>query len=222
MAGVLQIVLGIIGAGVIGYVFPMAVIKGMLAAIGIILILKQIPHAFGYDADFQGDEAFRQANSETTFSSLATAFERIHPGAITLSVLSLVVLVLWDRPAMRRFKLMPGPLIVVVLATVLNAVFANGVPALQLSGDHLVTLPVARSVEEFAQLFVFPDWSGIGRWRRVAFRADDRRGRQPRVAAVAECDEPHRSLPAGAVHQSRVGGAGNRQLDLRDSSAGSR
>ncbi len=162
LAGVLQVVLGIVGAGVIGYVFPMAVIKGMLAAIGIILILKQIPHAFGYDADFQGDEAFVQANSETTFSSLGTAFERIHPGAITLSVLSLVVLVLWDRPAMKRFKLMPGPLIVVVLSTVLNAVFANGFPSLQLSGDHLVTLPVASSMQEFANLFVFPDWSGIG------------------------------------------------------------
>ncbi len=168
LAGALQVVLGLLGAGVIGYVFPMAVIKGMLAAIGIILILKQIPHAFGYDADYQGDEAFRQANSETTFSSLGTALERIHPGAITLSVLSLLILVLWDTAAMRRFKLMPGPLVVVVVATALNAGFGSALPSLQLSAEHLVSLPVARSLSEFAQLFVFPDWSAIGRpeiWR---------------------------------------------------------
>ncbi|MEP7384649.1 MAG: SulP family inorganic anion transporter [Gemmatimonadota bacterium] len=168
LAGALQVVLGLVGAGVIGYVFPMAVIKGMLAAIGIILILKQIPHAFGYDVNYQGDEAFRQANSETTFSSLGTALERIHPGAITLSVLSLLILVLWDTASMRRFKLMPGPLVVVVVAMALNAGFASALPSFQLSAEHLVSLPVARSLTEFAQLFVFPDWSAIGRpeiWR---------------------------------------------------------
>lgn len=168
LGGVLQVILGMLGAGVIGYAFPMAVIKGMLAAIGIILILKQVPHALGYDADFPGDEAFRQANSETTFSSLGTALERIHPGALTLSVLSLVLLVLWDTRAFKRFKLVPGPLVAVLVATVLNLAFGASMPNLQLTGNHLVTLPVATSFGELAQLFVFPDWSSLGNpdvWR---------------------------------------------------------
>lgn len=168
LAGAIQVVLGLLGAGVIGYIFPMAVIKGMLAAIGIILILKQIPHALGYGADFQGDEAFRQANSETTFSSIGTAIERIHPGALTLSLVGLLLLVIWDKTRLKKIKLLPGPLAVVVLGTALNAIFGVTLPALHLTGDHLVTLPVARSLGEFAALFVFPDWSSISRpdvWR---------------------------------------------------------
>ena len=161
LAGVLQVVLGLIGAGVIGYVFPMAVIKGMLAAIGIILILKQIPHAVGYDADFPGDEAFRQANAENTFSSLWSAIERIHPGALALSLLSLVLLLVWDSTGLKKLKLLPGPLVVVLIGTALNSYFGAASSAMHLSGDHLVTLPVARSLEEFAGLFVFPDWSAI-------------------------------------------------------------
>ncbi|HEX4933175.1 MAG TPA: SulP family inorganic anion transporter, partial [Gemmatimonadaceae bacterium] len=161
LAGVFQIIFGLLGAGVIGYVFPMAVIKGMLAAIGIILILKQIPHAVGYDADYQGDEAFRQANNENTFSSLAAAFERIHPGAVLLTVLALALLLLWDKSALRKVKLLPGPLAAVVIGTVLNEIFRAAAPAFHLSGDHLVQLPVARSVGEFVGLFVFPDWSVI-------------------------------------------------------------
>lgn len=168
LAGVLQVVLGLVGAGVIGYVVPMAVIKGMLASIGIILILKQIPHALGYDANFQGDEAFRQSNAETTFSSLGTALERIHPGALLLSTLALVLLIVWDKTRLKKLKLLPGPLAVVVLATVLNSLFATVAPSLQLTEGHLVSLPVARSFEELSALFVVPDWAAIANpdvWR---------------------------------------------------------
>ncbi len=161
LAGAVQIVLGLVGAGVVGYIFPLAVIKGMLAAIGIILILKQIPHAVGYDADFQGDEAFRQANSETTFSSLGSALERIHPGALLLSIVSLLLLIVWERTSLRRVKLFPAPLAAVVVATVLNFVFQRSLPNWALSGDHLVSLPIADSLASFGALFVTPDWSAI-------------------------------------------------------------
>lgn len=168
LAGAVQIALGLVGAGVVGYVFPMAVIKGMLAAIGIILILKQLPHAVGYDADYAGDEAFRQANAETTFSSLGSALEKMHPGAVTLAIVSLLLLVVWERTSLRQIKLLPAPLAVVVAATALNAAFAALQPAFTLSGDHLVSLPIPESLASFGALFVTPDWSAIANaetWR---------------------------------------------------------
>ncbi len=108
LAGLLQIGLGLLRAGVIGYYFPNAVIRGMLGGIGIIIILKQIPHAFGYDADPEGDEAFLQANQENTFSSLLSMFENVQMGAILLSILSLAILIFWDQKFMKRFALIPG------------------------------------------------------------------------------------------------------------------
>lgn len=162
LAGVIQIVLGVLGAGIVGYVFPLAVIKGMLAAIGLILILKQIPHAVGYDANFQGDESFRQANQETTFSSIATAFERIEPGALVISLISLGILILWDNSRLKKIRMLPGPLAVVVVGTLLNLVLVASAPQWGLGGDHLVTLPVADSLSTFASFFMTPDWSAIG------------------------------------------------------------
>ncbi len=114
LAGLLQVGLGWLRAGVIGYYFPNAVIRGMLAGIGIIIVLKQLPHALGYDADYVGDETFVQPNAETTFSSLASAFERIEPGALVLSVLSLAILVLWERPFMKRFAIVPAALTILL------------------------------------------------------------------------------------------------------------
>ncbi|HSF53161.1 MAG TPA: SulP family inorganic anion transporter, partial [Algoriphagus sp.] len=96
LAGVIQVVFGILKAGVIGYYFPSAVIKGMLAAIGIIIVLKQIPHAFGHDSDYEGDENFVQADGETTISAISAMWDSITPGAIVLSIASLLILILWD------------------------------------------------------------------------------------------------------------------------------
>lgn len=95
LAGVFQIVLGFLGAGTIGNFFPAAVIKGMLAGIGLILILKQLPHALGYDADFEGDEAFIQVDGQNTFSALGQAFRFITPGAVVVSGATLFILFLW-------------------------------------------------------------------------------------------------------------------------------
>ncbi len=161
LAGLMQIGLGFLKAGVIGYFFPNAVIRGMLGGIGIIIILKQVPHALGYDADFEGDEAFQQANDENTFSALFNSLDNLHSGAILLSLLALAILILWDQKFMKRFAIVPGALVAVVLGIVLNGVFASGGSALALSGDHLVGLPLIGSAADLKAAMSFPDWSVI-------------------------------------------------------------
>ena len=167
VAGGIQVVLGIIGAGTLSYMVPLAVIKGMLAAIGIILILKQIPHALGYSVDFLGDERFRQLNDETTFSTLATALERVHPGAATITTISLILLIIWSRTS-RLKRWVPGPLMVVLLSIALNAVFAWWRPIWQLTGPQLVSLPAFGAWNEMSRVLQTPDWSVLARadaWR---------------------------------------------------------
>jgi MFS superfamily sulfate permease-like transporter len=164
IAGILQIILGFLKAGIIGYYFPSNVIKGMLAAIGIILILKQIPHAVGYDADNEGDFNFFQTDGENTFSALFSALNHIHPGAVIIALTSLFILIMWDRPFFQKmsfFKLVPGALLVVVLGVVLNEVFRVLNPELYLAGDKLVKLPVANSAEGFIGQFTLPDFSAL-------------------------------------------------------------
>lgn len=167
VAGGFQIVLGIVGAGTLSYMVPLAVIKGMLAAIGLILILKQIPHALGYSVDFVGDESFRQLNNETTFTTLINALERVHPGATAITAVSLLVLILWSTTSRLR-RWVPGPLVVVVLAVAMNLLFASWRPAWQLTGPQLVSLPSFGAWSELANVMQMPDWSVLARpdaWR---------------------------------------------------------
>lgn len=164
LAGVLQIIFGYLKAGIIGYYFPSNVIKGMLAAIGIILILKQIPHAVGYDVDNEGDENFIQADGENTFTEILNSIDNIHPGAVIIAAISLFILIMWEQPFLKRysfFKLVPGALLAVVLGVVINEWFkASGSP-LYLSGDKLVRLPVAQSVTGFVNQFTLPDFTAF-------------------------------------------------------------
>jgi MFS superfamily sulfate permease-like transporter len=167
LAGLIQIALGYLKAGIIGYYFPSSVIKGMLAAIGIILILKQIPHAIGYDKDNEGDFNFLQVDGQNTFSELFYSLNFIHPGAITISVVSLLLLILWDRPELKKyafFKFVPGALIVVVLGVVMNWGFAQFYPTFYLEGEELVRLPVAQSASDFIGQFTLPDFTAIGNY----------------------------------------------------------
>lgn len=162
IAGVFQLIMGFMKLGVIGYFFPSSVIKGMLSGIGIIIILKQIPHAFGYDSDPEGDLAFRQMDGDTTFSALSHMLDAITPGALLISVLSLAVLLLWNRPFIQRFsitKVVQGPLVVVVLGIVLGQ-FLGG-PLWTISSEHFVALPVAESLAGTLELFTLPDFSQI-------------------------------------------------------------
>ena len=162
LAGLMQIGLGLLRAGVIGYYFPNAVIRGMLGGIGIIIILKQLPHAFGYDATPEGVEAFQQANQENTFSALLSTLDHTHFGAMLLAALSLSILVLWDQTFMKRLAVVPGALVAVILGVVLNGLFAGSGSPLALSGEHLVSLPIITSLGDLRGAVAQPDWSVVG------------------------------------------------------------
>lgn len=162
IAGLVQLVLGFIKAGSISNYFPTNVIEGMLAGIGIIIILKQLPHAFGYDADFEGDQAFAQTDGSNTFSALYSIFDYIQIGSIVITVVSMVILISWDKvPFFKKMKLVPGALIAVVLGVVLNEIFIATGSALAIGKEHLVSLPVPSSFEEFKSIIVTPNFAGV-------------------------------------------------------------
>lgn len=164
LAGLIQLALGFLRAGTIGNYFPSSVIKGMLAAIGLILILKQIPHAIGYDRDFEGDESFFQRDGENTFSEILNSLNYISPGAIVISVLSLGILILWDTKYFKKLKfttLLPGPLVVVILGIALNAFFRSSMPDWYIGEQHLVSLPVSETLGQFLQNFTIPDFNAV-------------------------------------------------------------
>ncbi|MGE3508216.1 MAG: SulP family inorganic anion transporter [Vicinamibacterales bacterium] len=171
VAGVIQLALGFLRAGIIAYYFPSSVIKGMLAGIGLTIILKQLPHAVGYDANPEGMWTFAQGNAENTFSALATMMAFVHPGAMVVTVLSLAVLLVWDRPAVRVLPLsrwIQGPLVAVVVGVVTNELFKRIAPTLVIGQTHLVELPVAESWSGFLSLFTMPD---ISQWMNPAVYA---------------------------------------------------
>lgn len=158
VSGLIQIIFGLIKAGIIGYYFPSSVIKGMLSAIGIIIFLKQIPHAFGYDADPEGDMGFFQADGENTFSELFKMLDYINEGAAIIFFSSLLILIIWEQPFMKKikvFQIIQGPLIVVVVGIVLNQLFIGS--AMYLDPSHMVNLPVASNATEFINQFTLFD-----------------------------------------------------------------
>jgi MFS superfamily sulfate permease-like transporter len=167
MAGAIQIILGLLRAGVIGYYFPSSVIKGMLTAIGIIIILKQIPHALGYDADYEGDMNFVQTDGYNTFSELVHMLDAITPGAIVISIISLTILFLWEAHLVRKYavlKLIQGPLVAVVVGIIYQMVTSAYFPQWSLNSQHLVNVPVSESAAGFFSQFTFPDFSGLLRY----------------------------------------------------------
>jgi MFS superfamily sulfate permease-like transporter len=165
LAGVFQLALGYLRAGVIGYYFPSSVIKGMLAGIGLIIILKQIPHAFGYDAVPEGSEEFLQTDSQNTFSEFLNMLNFVQLGAILITLASLAILIVWERPFMKKLKFtqwVQGPLVAVAAGILLNALFLAVAPDLAIQPSHLVQLPVANTWEGVLGLFTFPDFSQLG------------------------------------------------------------
>ena len=165
LAGVFQIVLGIVKAGVIGYYFPTSVIKGMLAGIGIILIIKQIPYAFGVNETQNLAKYIPFVNDWEAVLDLRNLANEFDFGALIITVVSLVILILWDKPFVKRnkiLKLVPGPLLVVILGVGINKFFKFVVPSLYLDIEDKVVLPQVQSWEGFTTLFTFPDFSAIG------------------------------------------------------------
>ncbi len=164
IAGIIQLIAGFIGAGILGNFFPSSVIKGMLAAIGLTLILKEIPHLVGYDKDFIGDESFFQFDGHNTFSDLMYATNALSPGAILIAAISILILILLDKPFMKKwsvFKFLPGALIVVILGISINLIFHYFAPNFEMKGQHLVQLPVAKSIQDFGSFFIFPDFNAL-------------------------------------------------------------
>lgn len=168
LAGAIQLTLGYLKAGIIGHYFPSSVIKGMLAAIGLILIFKQIPHALGYDKDAEGDFYFFQMDGENTFSEIINSINHLSLGAIIISFTSLFILIMWDQPFLKKyvfFKNIPGALIVVCLGVLINYLFLLYKPEWVLENGHLVKLPVANSASEFIGQFTMPDFTAFSNYK---------------------------------------------------------
>ena len=165
LGGAIQIIFGILKAGIIGYYFPSSVIKGMLTGIGIIIILKQIPHFFGYDADPEGDFAFFQIDGENTFSEIFNIVNFISPGATMVAFLALGILVLWDSFLTKKakiFQLIQGPLVAVAVG-ILFYYLSKDNAIWNISSDHLVSVPIPDTVESFLGQFSFPNFQVIAR-----------------------------------------------------------
>jgi carbonic anhydrase len=159
LSGALQLIAGLAKTGFIANYIPSNVIKGLLAAIGIILILKQIPHAVGFDRDNEGDFSFFQRDGENTFSELVNIFTYFSWGAIIISAISFITLIFWDKTPLRKVKLLPSSLFVVLLGIIINLLFIKFVPQLSIvAPEHLVQIP---KFEKFADIITFPDFSSI-------------------------------------------------------------
>lgn len=163
LAGFIQLLMGFLKAGIIAYYFPSSVIYGMLAGIGILIFLKQIPHAFGYDKDPEGDLNFIQSDNQNTFSELINMLDYISLGVLIITSVSLFILILWDTKFIKKIKILamiPGPLLAVVVGVILNTLFKSN-PDLVISPDHIVSLPVASNASEFFGNFTLPDFNAL-------------------------------------------------------------
>lgn len=164
LAGIFQLILGFAKAGFIAYFFPSSVIKGMLTGIGLLIILKQIPHALGWDKDPIGDVTFEQADGQNTLSEMFKAFEFITPGALIIAAISLAILIFWDNVLIKKnkiFSMINGPLVVVAIGIAMNYFYQNGILKFNLAADQVVRIPIPESLGEFFSQFTFPDLSAI-------------------------------------------------------------
>lgn len=160
IAGLIQLILGFIRAGSISNYFPNNVIEGMLAAIGIIIILKQIPHAMGFDKDYEGHESI--FDNGLNFGYFTELFGAVHIGAIVVTLFSVGILIAWDKiPALKRMKMLPGALVAVAAGILLNELFKLSGSSLAIGTQHLVSLPVPKSLDDFKNLVTMPDFNGF-------------------------------------------------------------
>lgn len=160
MAGVIQMLLGFVKAGSISNYFPTNVIEGMLAGIGIIIFIKQIPHAVGYDKVAEGDTSFIESSGHSMIDTFIEAFDYINYGSMIITAISLCILIFWDKvPFLKNIKLVPAALVAVVVGILINEFFIISGSSLAISNDHLVSLPIPQSADEFKAMFILPDLS---------------------------------------------------------------
>ena len=164
IAGILQIIMGLFKAGVIAYYFPSSVINGMLSGIGIVLCLKQIPHAIGYDRDYEGDSAFFQSDNYSSFTELVNMLSYSSLTAFLIALVSLAILILWEQPFMKKysfFQLFQGVLIAIVVSIFINQNLLHFYPEWALKDNHLVTLPLLENTSDLLNQLNYPDFDQI-------------------------------------------------------------
>ncbi|NND08350.1 MAG: SulP family inorganic anion transporter [Saprospiraceae bacterium] len=163
LGGAIQIAFGVLRAGVIGYYFPSSVIKGMLTGIGLIIILKQIPHFFGYDIDPEGDFSFLQIDGENTFSEILNSINHISPGPTVIAIISLGILILWNNVLSEKgkiFQLIQGPLVAVIVGIIFYALFIDS-SSFGFDPEQLVSVPIPEDTASFLAQFSFPNFAAI-------------------------------------------------------------
>lgn len=162
LAGAMQMLLGFLKAGSISNYFPANVIEGMLAGIGVIIIINQMEHAFGYDKSQEGDESLFRLDGGNPFSDIPDIISRFEMGAIIIAVVSLAILIAWENVAfLKKLKVVPGALVAVVVSIILNEIFIGAGSSLALGSEHLVTLPIPQSFSDISNFVVMPDFSAI-------------------------------------------------------------
>lgn len=162
LAGGMQLIFGVARFGGIARLFPGAVVRGMLVAIGLILVLKQIPHGVGYSGDFEGDEAFLQADGRNTFTEIPYAVGHFHIGAVLITMLGLALILLEEKLTwLKKMKWLPGPLLAVVSGVALNELFLAIAPSLAVSQGLLVQMPTG-GVAAVREQLSLPDFAMIG------------------------------------------------------------
>lgn len=162
IAGVLQMLLGLAKLGGIANYIPGSVIKGMLTSIGILIIAKQIPHAFGYDKDEKGNITELLPYGSEDMHELLQPLQHIEVGVFILCLLSIIIMVMWNRPFIKkRAKFIPGALVAVIVAVIVNEVWIKAGSQLSVQNEHLVQIKVASSAKEFFSFFTLPDFNGL-------------------------------------------------------------
>lgn len=163
VAGLIQLTLGFIRAGSISSYFPTSVIEGMLAAIGIIIIKKELPHAIGYDKAHEGDFFSLEKGAETGFfSEIINSINYAHLGAIIVTVVSIAIIIAFNKVSfLKKIKVLPAALVVVIVGVIINEMFKSSGSNLAISQAHLVTLPTTSSVSEFFSHFTTPEFKSI-------------------------------------------------------------
>lgn len=166
LSGFIQMAMGLLRAGFIAYFFPSSVIKGMLAGIGCIIILKQIPHAIGYDKVYEGSLSFFQEDGQNTLSELINMFSFISPGPLLIFVVSMGILLLWETEWIKRFKWVssvPAALLCVIVGALMGISFER-IAVFVLETDQIVTVPVLSTLSDISSLVTFPEFSAAARW----------------------------------------------------------
>lgn len=162
IAGILQILMGLAKLGGIANYIPSSVIKGMLTSIGILIIAKQIPHAFGYDKDEKGNITELFPYGSENMHELLQPLHHIEVGVTLICIVSIIIMLLWEKPFIKkRVPYIPGALVAVIVAILMNQIWISSGSILAVKNEHLVQIKVASSPSEFLSFFTLPDFSGF-------------------------------------------------------------